>query len=365
MANYSTRRGRPIGVSDQGFGGAGLNLGIEALAGEGDMITVFDDFNHVIPLDEFGATTGDADTSVLGDCGWVLSDIGAAANDSIGMNDVTRPRFDSCLHLTAGDTNDTGGNAQLDLVNADLVSGANHLTALSGRHNFPHLWMPDSGTATSFDNTTFVFACRIGLITSDAVGAWDGKCFIGFAEAGDAQIMTAATGVITIASTGALVGFHIPEDGSVDAVSHRTAATAMAEGTNFTELAAADSVDSTIANGVTTIGDPVWYDLAFRMNVTNMSDDNDNGFTTFYYRRIQPVTTATTNDAGPGRDVEPRVGEGYEPWIEHGTVLTDQTPNSATILVPTIEVQNGAIETADTEMLVDWWAMGISRASRY
>lgn len=357
---YTSRHSRPLGCSDKAFGGAGLNLGAAALAGETEMITVFDDFNHIMPNMEFGDADGFAE------CGWVTTAIGAAANDTIGMNDIaTSTRHLSSLYITAGDTNDTGGNMQLDMSNADLVSTADQLTSLSGRYNFPHLWMPASTLATAFDNTTFVFACRVGMLTSDAAGVWDGKVFIGFAEAGDAQIMTAATGVITIASTGALVGFHVPEDGSIDAISHRTAATVMAEGTNFTELQPADSVDSTVANGITTIGDAVWYDLAFRMNVTNMSDNAANGTTEFFYRRIYPVTTDAVTDPGPGYGVSIAPGEGYPPWQRHGTVLTNQTPNSATILVPTIEVQNGAAETEDTELKVDWWSMGISRYSRY
>ena len=348
---YSGRHQNPIGASDRAMGGAATNMGVEALAGDTDMVTVFDDFNHIMP------NMGTDETDGFEECGWTLAQVGAADGEVIGMNNVAGVGFNSCLMLTAGADNDTGSNAQLDMVNADLVSTADELTSMSGRYNFPHIWLADSGTATALDNTVVTFGTRIGLLTTDAAGAWDGKVFIGFAEAGDAQIMTSATGVITIASTGALVGFHIPEDGSIDAVSHRTAATVMAEGTNFTEMLAAGAADSTTANGAAVAGDVMWFDLAFRMDISDMSDDDDNGITRFYYKRVPSYPQA------PGTRTH-AIGGDQGQWVQHGTSLTNQTPNSATILVPTIELQNGATETEDITLFVDWWAMGISRYSR-
>jgi hypothetical protein len=359
---YSNRFQHGLGCNDEAMAGAGHNLGIEALAGDTDLVTVFDDFNDTMPNVGFSdVSAADGTTNSWEENGWVMTDVGTAANDSVGMNPVGGIGFNSCIHITAGDTNDTGGNMQLDLVNSTMVggtytgSGTNDFTFI--KRPFPHIWFPDSGTVTAADNTVYVFACRAGFLTTDAAGAWDGKVFIGLAQAVDTSIMTADTGVITIASTGPLVGFHIPEDGSIDGISHRTAATAMAEGTNFTELRAAGAVDGTTANGASAAGDIIWYDLAFRMDVTDMSETTGNGWTQFYYRAVPRLTQR------PGNRVHAVPGQN-PPWVRHSTVLTDQTPNDASIMVPTIEVINGATETEDTELFLDWWAFGISRYSR-
>jgi hypothetical protein len=310
-----------------------LNLGIEALAGETDMVTVFDDFNQYIDVRDLATAT----TGGLEDNGWTITQVGgAAAGSGVGINDDASVLWDSCLRVNCGTADDQGGNLQ-------LIPGA-------GETHFPHIWIADSGTATALDSTTFVFACRVGLVPEGTT--WAAKAFIGWAQAGDTSIMTAATGVITIASTGALVGFHIPEDGSIDGISHRTAATAMAEGTNFTDLT------GTGWNTGLTAGAPVWFDLALRMDITDMSDDNANGATRFYWRG--PLNSVT---GGAGSVEFNAPGEGYPPWREHGTVLTNQTPNDGTILVPTIEAINGAAGN-EGDVLVDWWAMGVSRFSR-
>jgi hypothetical protein len=333
------------------MGGAAFNLGAEALAGQTDMVTVFDDFNHVIPSVAFGVATGDAATNPFEDCGWVLSDYGTPAADTVGMNDVATVAntFNSCLSINPGTTADTGGNMQLDLINADLASGANHLTTNSGRYNFPHMWIPETGAgATCLDSTIWTFACRLGFMSSAAAG-WDGKVFIGWAEAGDTAITTAATGVVTITSGGPLVGFHIGEDGAINGISHRTVATAITEGTNSTILAAATAADNATASVIT------WWDLALRMEITDMSDDAANGGTTFFHKRVPSVT------GRPGRTGGHLGGEAGH-WTQHPTVLTNQTPNNDVALVPTIEVANGP--TNDVDLFVDWWAFGCSRTSR-
>ncbi|GAH04681.1 unnamed protein product, partial [marine sediment metagenome] len=247
----------PALASDKAMGGAAEEMSLDVTNGESDMITTFDDFNDHIPALSFGeADTGDANVNPLFDSGWVITDVDTPVGDLVWMNDAVGGQipYNSCLSLYAGTDDDHGGNMQLDQVNATQACTANWTTALPAVvRKFPHIWIDDvANGATILDNTTFMFACRIGF-KSDTLGEkagagavdgnWDHKCFIGWAESGDASIMATATGVITIASTGPLVGFHIPEDGSIDGISHRTAATVMAEGTNFTELKPAGAVD--------------------------------------------------------------------------------------------------------------------------
>jgi len=287
--------------------------------------------------------------------GWVLTDDAAAApvGDYIVMNDPNgQLPFNSCISVFAGTTDDTGGNAQLDLINGGLAIPVNNCA-------FPHLWIDSTGSGvTNLDNTTWMFACRVGFeacVDADTGdGDWNGKAFIGWADAGDTSIMTHNTGVITIASDGPLVGFHIPEDGSIDGISHRTAATVMAEGTNFTEIRSAGAVDNTVASGVETAYDTNWWDLALRMDITDSSETTGNGFTTFYSRQVNMLP----GSANPGTS-----GRRENPWTRHGTVLTDQTPASATVMVPTIEVLNGPTADQDVAFHIDWWAFGKSRIS--
>lgn len=352
---FSGRYTKPLGANRHAQGGAALNQDIGCLTGESDMVTVFDDFNHVME------SMAPADADGFAECGWVLTDTNAATAATIHMNEPTGGQlpFDSCLQLNPGSKADSGISMQLDHSNADMLSTADQLTTLSGRYNFPHMWIPETGAGvTILDNTCWTFACRVGFYTPCATGSWatGGKFFIGFAEVGDTSVMATATGIITIASTGPLVGFHIPEDGSIDGISHRTVATAMAEGTNFTELQPTLAVDSTLANGVGTIGDIVWWDLALRMNITNMDDDDANGTTEFFTRRVLPEA----DGVAPGASELP--SQGLPPWTAHPTILTNQTPNNDEVLVPTIEALNGP--TDDCDFFVDWWSFGCSRFSR-
>lgn len=366
MTVYGERHSKTVGVSDKGMGGAASNLNIEALSPLSDMITVTDDFNDVMTNTELGAATGDAGVNVWEDCGWVLTDDAgvSTAGDQIGMNDAgdVSEWAPSCIRFFPGTADDSGGSMQLDMINADLLSGANHTTALSGRRPFPHLWIPETAAgAAVIDNTTWVFACRVGF-NPDITGSnteWEGKMFIGWAEAGDTSLLTHTDGAITITSGGPLVGFHIGEDASIRGISHRTVATAMAEGTNFTELVAATGVDASTANGAVTAGDTIWYDFALRMNITDMSDNSANGATQFFYRPLFPVT-----GHGAGRDQFEVAAQGESPWIVHPTVLTNQTPNNDVALVPTIEVLNSSTSGEDCVVYIDSWTFACSRFSR-
>jgi hypothetical protein len=250
------------------MGGAAQGLGIEALTGEGDMVTVFDDFNGVVPTEGFG------DAANWETLGWVLVELGATAptGDQIGMQDPADVSefYPSCIRIHPGTDADEGGMMQLDRINASLP-------ASSGAGDFPHIVIPsvDAGTEV-LDNTVYMFACRIGLradVTTTGSGIWSGKAFIGWAENGLAaanSVVTPVGGALRVgAAAGAKVGFHIPEDGSIDGVSQRTETVAYAEGTNFTELMAANSVDGIVANGATVVGDTMWFDLALRMSITD------------------------------------------------------------------------------------------------
>jgi len=360
---YAERFSRALGAGEKAMGGAALNLPIGCMEGDTDMVGVFDDFNGMVAEHEAGIGT----SLGLKAMGWVLGDVGSASNETIAMNDTTdgTEHFNSCLSITAGDANDTGLNMQLDTLNA---TDADVASTPSQRHNFQHIFIPDlSAGATIMDNTTWTFACRIGLHTTDAAGAWDGKLYIGWAEAGDTTILTAggenaaALPDIAITSVGPFVGFTVNEAGRILGVSHRTVATAFVEGTNCTDLSGASgAVDGTVANGAATVGDTMWFDLALRMDVTNISDVNANGSTTFYHRG--PLNQVAPTNAG--KDLLAQPGQGFMPWTQHATVLTNQCPDNTVLLVPTIELVNGATETEDVELFLDWWAFGTSRWSR-
>lgn len=353
MPPYGVSYSRPLGCDDKAMGGAAWNLGLEALLGESDMITVFDDFNSSIKgTDTFGGA------AIFEDSGWVLNDVGAPAGDEISMNDPSNVTSwaPSCIRVFTGTGDDAGGNMQLD-----LVTGA--IGTLVGTADFPHLIIPETGVDVAvIDNTVWVFACRIGLradLSTTGSGAWDSKVFIGWAEAGDTGLLTAATGVITQPEDGPLLGFHIPEDGSIDAIAQRTPNTAYAEGTNFTELVAAGGVDGTVANGAAAAGDTMWFDLALRMSVTDASDDAANGSVEFFHRRVAPTTPP------PGAIGHHFGGEALGPWVKHDTVLLNQTPTeNAVALVPTIEAVNGPTAGVDGVFYLDWWVFGSSRFSR-
>jgi hypothetical protein len=335
MGTYSTRRGRPLGVSEQGAAGVLTNNNLFALDGESEMVTTFDDFNYFV-LSEDHAT---ADTT-WETLGWELVDRNTATDPYIECNDPAKEGdFYSCINTYAGSKADAGGLAQL--------TGASNTLPASGGAVFPHIWIPHSGMdAEVLDKTTITFACRVGIVSNNA--ACDGKFFIGFAQLGDAAIVADATGIITIASTGTLLGFHFNADSqdTLRLISHRTAATAMAEGVNFTELT--DGVDENY-----TIGHPRWFDLALRCQVTNMSDDDDNGWTIGSWREVG-------GQAAPGGGAFNQPSEGYAPYVLSDP-LDNQTPNDGTLLVPTIEVLNGP--TYLTHVKLDWWSMGISRYS--
>jgi hypothetical protein len=311
-------------------------MNLFALDGESEIVSTFDDFNGYVQDEHFG---GAANWETQG---WALTDAGTTTTpvaDYMSMNDGSVDTdFYSCIRFVAGTAADEGGNAQ-------LLGAGQTLPASSGGGGFPHIWIPTSGMDTEvLDSTIITFACRVGVV-SNAVTC-DGKFFIGFAEVGDTSILTTTTGVITIASTGALFGFHFNADSqdTLRFISHRTAATAMAEGTNFTELT--DSIDTGY-----TIGHPRVFDLAFRMVVSNMSDNANNGFSVAAWREVG-------GQANPGNEGISLPGEGYVPYSLSDT-LDNQNPNSATMLVPTVELLNGP--TNQTQLKLDWWAMGLSR----
>jgi len=343
MASYGTRVSRAIGSSDKAFGGAGLNLPAECLAGEGDMIGIFDDFNNVVTF-ETGAGTTHWETM-----GWEIAGVGTQTGTEIGMNDAANADvpFDSCIRLHCGSVDDAGATMHLDRF-------TNTAAIASGNSTFPHIWLANNSTATSLDNTTFVFACRVGIVPEGTTAT--GKAFIGWTGAASGPVMTAGTGVIISgdANDDQCVGFHINGDpnqaANISGVSQRVGTAAYAEGTNFTDLTG-------VWNTGLTAGAPVWYDLALRLDITDRSDDAANGATRFYHRKLNSLSVPS------GRDVFSLPGEGYAPWIEHGTVLSNASPNGDLVLVPTIEALNGPAGGA-IFLLVDWWAFGMSRLDR-
>jgi hypothetical protein len=313
------------------------NMDSDVLDGDTELTATFDDFNAVALNEAFGGTAF-WETS-----GWVLTAGGAVAGDAVRMNSPASAGspFDSCIRVIAGTAASTGGSMQLDRV---VQSGAAANTVLA----FPHIWIPsNAASATILDNTILAFACRVGFI-SNVVNGWDGKAFIGWAETADTSIITlVGTGVITQPETGPLVGFFVLGDGSIRGISQRTVNTAYASGTNFAPMASAASLNAA-ANTAT------WFDLGLRMRITDMSDNAANGTTTFYIRKVPRISTSA-----PG--VAPK-GDSQFNWSRIGTVLSNQTPNNDLAMVPTIELINGA--TNQSSLMLDWWAMGISRANR-
>ncbi len=354
-AGYGEAKSRAIGLDDQAFGGAGMNLSLDAIMGEGDMVTTFDDFNGIVLSQEFGAANG------WEDLGWrLVDDDGSAPTaDTIWMNDgnVANADCDSCIRIFPGTADDAGGQMKL--------SGTTTST-----NSFPHIWLPGSSipsgggaAAENTDNSVWSFACRIGLqadVDNSPVTNWSGKVFIGRGALGDTSIMEHDTGAITD-NGAALAGFHVGADGSIRGVSKRVSNSAMVDGTNFVELVTTGGVDSTLANGASTVGDTMWFDLAFRMYISNRSSSADNGYTKFYSRG--PLNGTAPDVPGLAQFEVP--GEGYQPWLEHSVALINAGPNSGSAnLVPTIEVLNGSTASEDCVFYVDWWAMGRSRVGR-
>ena len=366
--SFSSRHERPIGASNKAQGGAAFNQSVSGLEGESDLVTVFDDFNQAVTTTTFGTSAGATTSNGFEDAGWVCTDVGTPSNDQIGQNDVgdVDQWIPSCLRIDTGDTEDTGGNMQLDWINSRAASAVDVAGTADFRVNtpsYPHLWIPETAAgAGALDNQILTFSCRLGFraddeVAGDTSGDWDSKAFIGFAVAGDTGIMTASTGALASgAAAQQLLGFHINEDGDIHGIAQRDGSVSYAAGTNFTELKGAGAVDGTVANGSNAAGDTVWYDLALRARVTDWSDDDANGAVEFYYRRVMPTLGigGDRSHPGPGRG---------SAWVKHGTALENAIPYHTVALVPTIEVINGPTADRDGVVYLDWWSFGVTRPS--
>lgn len=353
--SYSGRYSKPLGAGDDAFGGAGLNLGIEGLAGETELVTTFDDFNI--------RHTGSGNGGNAPFPGWVSTDVGVPVGEQLSCNDPSgataapqATHFQSSLRVLPGTAEDTGSNIQID-GSADTER--------------PHIWIQDrDADADGNDNMTVVFACRIGLGLAAAAAAntWQGKVFIGFAQSGNQQVMTPATGVID-ATNGTLLGFHVAEDGHIDLISTReNIAAPLVDGTHFTQM-----VDTDWNAGLIALGDagtrPTWFDLALRAEVRDASNAAQNGAVQAFVRPQLTQAALTSVTPIPGRrQVEQSNADVANPiaWRPVDTVLQNQLWNDTGLeIVPTIEVQNGGdVVGEDVAFWLDWWSMGISRSSR-
>ncbi len=360
--------GRPTGCSSKAMGGAAEGMDISALRGESELVTVFDDFDDTMIVTDPGVVSN-ADTTInlWEECDWNLASIGTSSTNTVDMQDpnVTAKWHPSCMRFVTGDDEDTGVGMQLDMlanINHGVlldVAGTDDI-AISGHRNFQHVIIPDSAIgAAVLDDTTFVFACRVGIradIDANGGGAWDSKAFIGWAESGDVDVLVLATGLVSVSggTEGPVVGFNINEDGGIIGVSQATFGTALAAGTNFIQMVDAGGVDGTTANGSETAGDTTWFDLALRMDIGNISANA--GTTKFYSRRVPLVSGAA------GWSDADQSTANFN-WTLNGT-LTDAIPNNDVALVPTIEVINGPTTDVDGVIFLDWWTMGCSRISR-
>jgi hypothetical protein len=333
---YSGRFSKPLGANADAFGGAGLNLNIAALSGETEMVHSFDDFDDQVA----GAGPGNNVPRI----GWLTTVRGGAAGHTTAINPLAPSgRHYSCLQVTAGTAASTGINAIVD--DPQDVAAAK-----------PILRWPDRTDTEAMDNTSYVFACRVGLRIS-AGSVWDGQAFIGIAEETDTAILelVAANGIQSPTSN-AMIGFHIASDGHIDLICMREGKAIAAE--NFTQMV------STTWNQNLGTGDHniTWFDLAFRAEVRDWDDASDNGAVTGYFRQVgSPVTTVGRRPVEQSNATSPSTNA----WTQHPTPIFNETPFDAGVnaLVPAIEVINGAGANL-TELWVDWWVMAISRMSR-
>jgi len=339
--DYGARFSKAVGCTRHAMGGAAEGLGIEALAGDTEMVTIFDDFDGIVEADQFGVATN------WETIGTMLYDAGVPGTDYVHMNDPnSQVDCASEIVLVPGDTADTGGH-----VAFDSVAGA--VSAAVSMHEFKYLWIPVLGTsATILDGTTWLMAMRVGFQSGDATaigaasGDWDGKAFIGYCTTGDANVLVPTTGVPDVATqTGPIFGFGITETGQIIGHSQRTANTALAEGTNYTTILGAGGVDGNTGNGATAANQKMWFDLAVKLEITDMSDDDDNGYTHFYWRRVLP-------------------GQPLGDWLHHPTVLENQTPNPASVMVPCIEAINGPAVVQECAVGWDWVVYARDRINR-
>ena len=192
-----------------------------------------------------------------------------------------------------------------------------------------------------------MFATRVGFRAEEdgtGDGAWEGGFFIGWAASGDTSLLVHDTYIMEAANQA--FGFHVCSEGEIYGVSKRIEADAVTAAVgNRVELQPADSVSNTLANSCDVVGQTVWWDLAMRMDITNMSDDDDNGTTRFWTRRVLPGAT-------------------LGPWNPGPNILTNETPNAPDAVVPHIEVIASAAAGEDLCTYVDWWAMGRTRNNR-
>jgi len=352
--DYSGRYTKPLGCNRHAMGGAAEGLGIEALAGDTEMVTVFDDFNGVVKEEGWG------DAATWETNGWVLTEDAGVASvaESISMNDaaVTTYDYSSCIQIYGGTADNSGGSMQLDALNGTINAPVTN-------HSFEHIWIPEVLTipaggglagaagdaAEALDHTSWMFATRVGFradhLAAAGAGDWEGAFFIGWAAAGDTSLITHDTGVITGAAN-MCFGLHVCILGEMYGVSKRLEADAVSAAVgNYTQIQPAGSVDNTVANHCDVAGQTCWWDFAMRMDITDMSDDTANGTTRFWSRRVLP-------------------GVPLGPWNLHPTTLTNETPNAGDAVVPHIELITSAAAGEDCSVLIDWWAFGRNRVNR-
>ena len=312
-----------------------MNLDISALAGEAEMITIFDDFNVERAM---AGANNDVPRP-----GWIATDRGGAASALIGINDrAVEEMYLSSVRLDPGTAVSTGNHVAV-VANVGAAEDTDQRM----------FWPNSGGDADAMDNQTFVFAIRIGLEIS-AGTTWDASCFVGFANSADTTILelVAASGILD-APGASLLGFHIASDGHIDLVSVR-GSTALADGTNFTQV-----LGTGWNTGLTTgVRGAVWFDLALRCDITDWSDATANGVTTGYIRML-------SDDPAPGRRTARPSSPTTPPapvWHEAGQLLNSIPRDGAGTFVPTWEIVNGA-GTSDVDLLVDWQVHGLSRPS--
>lgn len=307
---------------------AWLGQSLESLVGvpEGSLATVYYEFNdYVEAQDPDGLLVGDlllyADEGPIWDQNgwrwwWSGTPYTAGTKPHIAMNNRDSGQsFQSALRFFFGGLSGTGQIYQLDK--------RWWVHTHSGDAPLANFFVPDRDIATSLDGKVLLAAYRVGFREdhpsdgTDCNGDWNHGAFIGQASppqpyTADKVILDPATKLIAQPEQSSLWGWHARPDGSLWGISQRTIDTPYVEGTNETQVIGPGGLDGTIANGTLYDGGTLWFDLVASLEVTDWSDDQSNGQSRFWHRKVVPG-----------------LGSTQVPLIEHGTALPNQIPGES------------------------------------
>jgi len=203
----------PILGSNSSFSGLFEDIPADVIARAASPYKVwFEDFGEE-------CTTSQAGTN-LGTLGWSVTQVNTPAANTVGVIDRNL-----ALVIDCGTTADTGYNLRFNTAPAATATGDIH-----------NIWPQTQGTATLMDGRSMVVAVRLGLL--QGTDAWNSKLFVGIGP-NDASMMLPTDGSLTITAGGGF-GFHIAEDGHMDAVIQPTTTASVQQ-----VMASIDSISTT------------------------------------------------------------------------------------------------------------------------